>query len=190
MNDCEPHSYREALLERAASKEWETISTPETRPVHNADEAVARALAEPIGAPELGRLVTTESRVGILIDDITRPTPVSAILPGVMHCLFTSGVRKENICFIHAPGLHMNGPDDFAARLGETFSAWEWLVDHDARHSPMAYFGMTSFGTPVWANSVVREVDLLLGIGSIRPHMDAGFSGGCKIAVPGISAKA
>jgi len=44
----------------------------------------------------------------------------------------------------------------------------------------MVYRGITKYGTPVWLNSIIEKVDILIGISSIRPHMDAGFSGGIK----------
>ena len=53
----------------------------------------------------------------------------------------------------------------------------------------MVYRGITKYGTPVWLNSIIEKVDILIGISSIRPHMDAGFSGGNKIILPGIASK-
>jgi nickel-dependent lactate racemase len=41
-------------------------------------------------------------------------------------------------------------------------------------------------GVPARANRVAVEADLRIGLGMITPHMDAGFSGGAKILLPGI----
>jgi nickel-dependent lactate racemase len=47
--------------------------------------------------------------------------------------------------------------------------------------------GKTSFGTPVEINAEFMECDLRIGIGCIVPHRRAGFGGGAKIVLPGVS---
>ena len=42
---------------------------------------------------------------------------------------------------------------------------------------------------PVFVNDVLDQVDLAIGLGQISPHMDAGFGGGGKIILPGVSGK-
>jgi len=49
----------------------------------------------------------------------------------------------------------------------------------------MVDLGMTGNGIPAWVHRAVLESDLRIGIGMITPHMDAGFSGGGKIILPG-----
>ena len=40
--------------------------------------------------------------------------------------------------------------------------------------------GKTSLGTPVYVNKIVAISDLVIGIGGILPHGQAGFGGGAK----------
>jgi hypothetical protein len=54
---------------------------------------------------------------------------------------------------------------------------WENLVN----------VGTTSRGTPVWVNREFASCDLRLGIGSLFPHPSAGFGGGGKLVLPGVS---
>ena len=56
-------------------------------------------------------------------------------------------------------------------------SIWENVV----------FKGNTSHDTPVYVNREFDSCDLRLGIGSIFPHAGAGFGGGGKIVMPGIS---
>src|SRR5204862_4414995 len=49
--------------------------------------------------------------------------------------------------------------------------------------------GHTSDGTRVTANRLLAEHDFVLGLGSIVPHRVKGFSGGAKIAFPGVAGR-
>ncbi|MCR4425115.1 MAG: lactate racemase domain-containing protein, partial [Firmicutes bacterium] len=162
---------------------------PEGQPVADLRDAILTALNTPVGSPPLGELVGSGSKVGVIFDDLTRPTPVAAILPVLVAYLLEAGVSEEHICLVHSPGLHIHEEGSLEAKVGSAFAGWPWVVDHDARHSPMVFRGITSFGTPIWANSIVDELDFMVGLGSVIPHMDAGFSGGHKIVMPGIASK-
>jgi lactate racemase len=50
----------------------------------------------------------------------------------------------------------------------------------------MIYLGEASNGIPAWVQRAVVEADFRIGVGMITPHMDAGFSGGAKIILPGV----
>jgi len=142
---------------------------------------------KPIGCSKLK--INGNSRIGILFDDITRPTPIKEMLDVFIDLLIEAGAEQNNIYLIHAPGLHISGENEIKEKIGSKYFGWPTLVDHDARNSDMTYKGITHFGTPVWVNSVIEKMDILIGFGSIRPHMDAGFSGGNKIILPGIASK-
>jgi hypothetical protein len=47
--------------------------------------------------------------------------------------------------------------------------------------------GTTTFGTPVLVNASYMASDLKLSLGMLAPHSYAGFSGGGKIVLPGLS---
>jgi nickel-dependent lactate racemase len=47
--------------------------------------------------------------------------------------------------------------------------------------------GNTPFGTPVWVNREVAEADFVIGVGSVVPHFLAGYAGGAKVILPGVS---
>jgi nickel-dependent lactate racemase len=177
-----------SLLQSVADPKY-VLTTPDLPPVSDLEKAVRESLDNPTDGPSLAQRVNNGSRVGILFDDVTRPTPVAALLPLIISHLRQSGVRDEHIYLIHAPGLHISSPADIAAKLGSNLADWPRLADHDARHSKMTFYGITDFGTPVWANSVLSHMDFLIGLGHISPHMDAGFSGGFKIILPGVTSK-
>lgn len=151
------------------------------------DDQMRDAVRNTIGTPRLSELAKGANRVCILFDDIPKPTPTSRIVPFVLEELHEGGVRDDQIRFISAPGTHrpMIYPE-YAAKLGtdivERFpvyshSIWENVVD----------MGETSLGTPVYVNREFASCDLRIAIGSVFPHGSAGFGGGGKIIMPGIS---
>jgi nickel-dependent lactate racemase len=126
--------------------------------------------------------------VVILFDDMARVTRVAEIVPHVLAELAAAGISDDRIRFIAACGCHgaMNRAG-FAKKLGE-----EVLKRFPVyNHSPFdncVYAGTTGRGTKVLINAEVMKCDLKIGIGSIVPHIMAGFGGGGKIVLPGVAA--
>ena len=61
---------------------------------------------------------------------------------------------------------------------GSIWASW----DDDAH----VFLGTSSNGIPAWIKREVAEADVRIGLGTVIPHMDAGFSGGAKIILPGV----
>lgn len=151
------------------------------------DDQMREALQHPIGTGRLSELAKGKKKVCILFDDIPKPTPVDVIVPFVLEELHNGGVSDEQIRFICAPGTHRYLTNrEFIAKLGQDIverfpvynhNIWENLVD----------VGTTSRGTPVKVNREFAECDLRVAIGSLFPHASAGFGGGGKIILPGVS---
>jgi nickel-dependent lactate racemase len=60
------------------------------------------------------------------------------------------------------------------------------VYNHNAFDSGCSHIGSTSQGLSLSVNSEVMKCDLKIGIGSIEPHIQAGFGGGSKIILPGV----
>ena len=157
-----------------------------------ADEhaAVARGIASPIGAPRLREMTGRDDRVLILVDDATRGTPVPKLLPYVIAELEAAGVPDRQIVFLTAQGTHRRMTDAELRRKLGPFRDRFVVHQHDWRdEAALRDFGSTSDGTRVTANALLASADLVLGIGSIVPHRIKGFSGGAKIAFPGVAGR-
>jgi len=74
-------------------------------------------------------------------------------------------------------------------KLGEYFGKFKVHEHHWLDESSLRDFGRTRDGTRVTANKLLAEFDFLLGLGSIVPHRVKGFSGGAKIAFPGVAGR-
>jgi len=98
------------------------------------------------------------------------------------------GCEKSDIVFVIAPGTHRPmTPAEISAKLGAQIAEQYEVVNVPAwDDDQMVYMGMSSSGIPAWVNRRVVEADVRIGIGMITPHMDAGFSGGSKIILPGV----
>jgi lactate racemase len=154
------------------------------------DEAaiLRRGFAQPIGAPRLRDAVGARDRVLILIDDATRATPAARVLPWVFQELQAAGVDDERIEFLQAPGSHRPMTDaELREKLGDRYGRHRVHEHRYLDRSTLHDFGRTRDGTPVTANRLLAERDFVLGVGSIVPHRIKGFSGGAKIAFPGVA---
>jgi nickel-dependent lactate racemase len=162
----------------------------EPRAVAVAEEEVllGRAIANPIGAPPLRDTARSGDRVLLIVDDATRGTPCARVLRYVIAELEVAGVPDGQITLLTAQGTHRRMTDaELRAKVGVFYGRFaihqhDWL-DEDSLHD----FGRTADGIPVRANRLLAAADLVLGIGSIVPHRIKGFSGGAKIAFPGVA---
>jgi nickel-dependent lactate racemase len=174
--------------------EWQLLGVLEPTPqpgVAHTDAEVQRALAEPVASPRLCELVRPEMQVALVIDDGSRPTPVSSIVPAVLAELDHAGLPRASITVVTALGLHRGmSEDEVAARLGRSaFTGLHW-ENHDCDdHARLAYLGETTRGTPVWINATVAQADLVISVGCIEPHIIASFGGGFKNLIPGVAGR-
>jgi lactate racemase len=163
-------------------------------PLSDNDEEfiVQKSLDAPINRKRLDIQNLKDKKVLIVVDDNTRPTPVEAILTPVMAQLKRAGVKKMDIHIITALGSHTpmteNEVIERCGRKNIKGVSWE---NHDA-FSPdtCSYFGTTSRGTEVYLNRKIEEADLIISIGTIEPHIWAGFGGGLKNILPGLASSA
>jgi nickel-dependent lactate racemase len=166
------------------------VYAPRTLDDVDPEDVVARGIAEPIGAPRLREAVRRNGRVLILVDDATRATPVALVLRHVIEELEAAGVPDERIAVLTALGTHRRMTErELRDKLGAVRARFI-VYQHDWLHqATLRDFGKTSDGTRVTANRLLAEVDFTLGIGSIAPHRIKGFSGGAKIAFPGVAGR-
>ena len=59
--------------------------------VASLDKELLRSLQAPIGCQKLSKLVNKNSRIALVMDDLSRPTPVAKLLPAVLEELERGG---------------------------------------------------------------------------------------------------
>lgn len=154
-------------------------------------DQVSDALAAPIGSPRLGSLVGQGSRVLLLSDDFTRPTPVAEMLPPVLAELMQAGVQQQDVKILLASGTHRPMTDEERLqKLGaDVLRGYKVFQHHWQDEEENVRVGETSGGLPIVVNRHLVEADLVVALGHIVPHRVSGFSGGSKIIAPGVSGR-
>ncbi|MGO9810052.1 MAG: lactate racemase domain-containing protein, partial [Isosphaeraceae bacterium] len=165
--------------------QWPNLEAP----LGDYPAALEGALDAPEESPPLDCLVRAGSTVAIVVDDPSRWTPVRAALPIVLRRLHTAGVRPDDVTISVGVGRHQ-AVDRTAMenRLGDqvaaTYRCFSPPVDDLAAYDDL---GTTARGVPVRIFRPVARADLRVLIGSVLPHLQAGFGGGYKLVFPGTS---
>jgi len=185
-------SYDRGILTIPVAEDWRpTVVRKPTMPVlADPNEAVMRALAEPVGAPPLAEAAKGCASACILICDITRPVPNGALLPAIVRTLLDSGMNAEAITVLVATGLHRpNEGEELRELVGD-----DWVletvrvVNHFARNDDdHIQVGTTTRGNIIKLDRRFVEADLRIATGLVEPHFMAGYSGGRKVIAPGVA---
>ena len=156
-------------------------------PVGNGAALVAEAMAHPFG-PSLSALAEGKKNVVIIISDHTRPVPSKDILPAMLDELHR-GAPDVRVTLLVATGVHRGTSQaELRAKLGDEIYESYPIVVHDAHNADrQARLGTLPSGAELWIDRVAAEADLLVSEGFIEPHFFAGFSGGRKSVLPGVS---
>lgn len=149
---------------------------------------VRRALENPIGSPRLRDIVKPGEKIAVVTSDITRPMPTYKVMPALLDELYAGGVRPEDITLVFALGSHRHHTDEERRKLaGER--AWAEIKCVDCESGDCVHMGTTKAGTPVDVTRVVAEADRRICLGNIEYHYFAGYSGGAKAIMPGVSTR-
>jgi nickel-dependent lactate racemase len=148
---------------------------------------IRESLIAPIESPALASFAESGDRVGIVLSDITRPSPSQILLPIILEAI--SHVRKENIVLFIALGTHrFNTSAELKSMLGNRVAEHYQIIQNNAFDlSEHISLGTSSFGHEIWLNRELLDCDVRILTGSIEPHFFAGFSGGGKAIMPGMA---
>ncbi|MBT4484314.1 MAG: nickel-dependent lactate racemase [Candidatus Latescibacteria bacterium] len=149
-----------------------------------------KSLASPTGTPPLAEIARGKSSACIVVSDITRPVPNSKIVPPIIQVLEDAGIPSENITILIATGIHRpNEGEELVTVLGEELPKKYRVVNHMSREADThEYLGKTPhYKAPIYMDKTFLAADLRIATGLIEPHLMAGYSGGRKAVVPGIS---
>ena len=136
----------------------------------------------------LTNLVSKASRIAIIVDDATRPTPVAPILQILLAHIEAGGFKKDNITIVIALGTHEAMEKKvLEARLGSNITARYRVIQHNAWQSDLVPVEIPGDARVLKINPEAARADLRIGISSILPHPMAGYGGGPKIVMPGIA---
>jgi nickel-dependent lactate racemase len=148
---------------------------------------IAEQCAATIGTKSLRELAEGKTRVAITFDDLTRTTPTFEVAPWVVAELAKAGVKDENILFIGSFGTHRcMTQDEVARKLGPKIANNYAWVNHDVFDN-LRELGTTTRGNKILVNQTFMGADLKITLSGIKVHQDAGYGGGAKAVLPGLS---
>ena len=149
---------------------------------------VKRALCEPIGTGRLRDIIRPGEKIAIVTSDVTRPMPTYKVMPALLDELYAGGARPEDITLVFALGSHRAQTEAEREHLaGER--AYKEIRCVDSDPADCVHMGVTSRGTPVDIFAPVARADRRICLGNIEYHYFAGYSGGAKAIMPGVSTR-
>ena len=153
------------------------------------EKAVEAALKKPIGTKRLREMVRPGEKIVVITSDMTRPVPSDQILPAVLEELETAGVKPCDVTVVFAVGSHRgHTPEEMKKLVGE--AVYRRVKCVDSAPDDFVHLGETALGTPVDITRIVAEADRRIAIGNVEYHYFAGYSGGAKAIMPGVSTRA
>ncbi len=120
--------------------------------------------------------------VTLVVNDATRPpsfpmiAPLEKILAKKVRILFATGTHREVT------------PDEKSILLGGCFPDAPWK-NNDCDSENMVNLGITPMGTPVSMDPWLFDGNPVISVNSVEPHYFAGFTGGRKSFLPGVSSR-
>ena len=184
-----PYGKTEVCVRIPARNFLGTIEPKEKPGVPDARAEIERALKEPIGSKRLSEIAKPEHKVAIVVDDATRPAPSHLTVPPLLNELNAAGVKDENVTVIFGCGTHKAVTQEEALQLlGEEVVRRVKTLSHNCNATDLVYVGETKkHGTKVYLNKVFAEADLKILSGDVGFHYYAGYGGGRKSVLPGVS---
>jgi len=155
--------------------------------IHTPDKAslILRAIKKPIDSRPIDEFLAGGQNILVLVNDATRPTPSGKIIMTIKP--FLDGKRVK---YLVATGMHRAPTEEeYRFIFGDLYDVLKQdIYSHDSKNSEMVNLGTSNNGTVLRMNKMVAEADRIITISSVEPHYFAGYTGGRKSFLPGVSA--
>lgn len=179
------------LLPIRGAKSIEYINGKNMKELDNPEQAIIRAIEDDtIGCGPLKEIIAADDQVTIVVSDITRSWmhqgDVLDVLGPYLHDVM--GIPFENITILVALGTHrFSSEKELEIIAGDYMYRNCRIVQHDC-DAPCTYIGTTAHGTRVEVNPLIAGRKVIVVAGTVH-HMMAGFGGGRKSILPGVSSR-
>jgi nickel-dependent lactate racemase len=132
------------------------------------------------------KVLTEQKRICLIVDDITRPTPIKETLELLLNNIFKVNPRSE-VCILIANGAHKPMTiEEIEKKIGKYVIGKIKIINHNFMGKDLVFYGEVLNG-PVFLNKHFVDADIRITIGGVLPHNETGFGGGAKLIVPGIA---
>jgi len=155
----------------------EEIALPSLEGIEDIEATLAKTLDNPVG-PGLNEIISSGDQVALMTVDFTRPNPSPMLWP-LAERIEALGASYEIVLGL---GNHRSMTEDEL----EDFLGTTDVLQPDSR-GPQWELGATSRGTPIEVSPLLKDFNKKIVCGFIEPSYIAGFSGGRKMVLPGVS---
>ena len=158
---------------------------PKDLPPLDEGETLTNAFKSPLGPQTLEEFVRRAKNVLVVVNDGTRPTPTGRVLEQMMPVL-----EGKDVSYIIATGMHRAPTEEeYRFIFGPVYEkVKDRVIVHDSKTSETTFIGTSRNGTRLLVNRKVMDADRIIVISSVEPHYFAGYTGGRKSFLPGVSA--
>lgn len=166
-----------------------TLKGNPVNPLADPRASLLKTLDHPINSAPLKEMIPSDGPITVMVSDRTRKTRLDIILPVLMNYISKNGIPNEKIRILVCLGTHKRHTAEQLEKLIGTklLRRYKVIESHQEDQRAFIEVGKTPRGTPVRFNRNALESGLLIPIGNITFHYFAGFSGGRKSFLPGIS---
>lgn len=152
-------------------------------------EDIERSIDQPIGSPGLRDVVRCGDKVVIAVDDMTRPLCVAPVLDTLIKKLELQRIGRKDVTILIAGGLHRQmAPEEIERKIGRDLVRSLPVVCRSAG-DPAVEVQLDDKRTAAIDGRFI-EADRRILIGTVMPHLSAGYSGGAKLVMPGLASAA
>ena len=151
--------------------------------------ALDGALNAPVDAPALKDWLCPGDRVCLIVSDMSRFwMRQDRVIPPLVDYMNRAGIPDAQITILVANGTHIGG-GEAELRTLVTDSIYDRIrvVNHDCLAPDLVDVGVTPHGTRVRIHPLAAHADRVVCLGACTHHVMAGFGGGRKSILPGIS---
>ena len=180
-----PYGRSRILIRVPSSKLSGIIRPKKSKPLSDIDSYIKRKFSE----VSFREQVYGKKGITLIVNDITRPKFAKLILPETLLEMKKVGINFDDIKFIIASGVHRSHSlDEIKELVGDfVFGRFKVVENRASDKKSFSFFGRTSYGTDLWLNKCLEDSDFTIAIGNVEAHWFAGYTGGAKSILPGIS---
>ncbi|MBS3767679.1 MAG: nickel-dependent lactate racemase [Candidatus Cloacimonetes bacterium] len=165
------------------------LQMKDVKPEKPYKEIINESLDSPIGKSKLEDYLQENNpeNIVIIVSDITRPGPFDKILETLLPRIEQMDADYQ-IEILIANGTHREMTEkEMRYHYGDYTVDNYPILNHDCRADDLVSLGKMESGNELKINKKVADADFIMTIGIIKPHYFAGYSGGRKSILPGIS---
>ena len=153
--------------------------------VADLDEAILKALDQPVAGPSFSERLDKARKIVILVDNFARLTPAYKILPPILKKIKEAGKQVEIL--VSSGLLREMTEAELKRKFGEEILASDVpIYQSKARETwDFEFVGVTSYGTPISVHRRLRQADLSLAVTMTQATL-WGYGGGGSMILPGI----